>query len=79
MDEIPLRVIQKLVDRRKELGFTQEELSQMCGLSRINLARIETGKVCPRIDTIVKIAETLGMQLDVEKNTQGGKYGNADV
>ena len=46
---------------KKEL--TQEVLSGLAGIPRSHLAMIESGRINPKIDTLWKIAEALGMKL----------------
>ena len=54
------RVIRKL---RLRKGLTQEVLSGLAGISRSHLAMIESGRVSPKVDTLWRIAEALGMKL----------------
>ncbi len=42
---------------RKERGWTQEELSERCGLSQQYLSDLERGKRNPTIVTIYEIAQ----------------------
>ena len=51
-----------LAKTRKTKGFTQESLCHAIGLSLSQIARIETGKICPSIDTVHRIAKGLGVQ-----------------
>ncbi len=46
---------------RKKQGFTQESLCYTIDLSLSQIARIETGKICPSIDTVRRIADGLGV------------------
>lgn len=50
---------------RQQLGMTRLELSLSSGLSTNTLYRVESGKSSPKIDTIARIEEALGL----EKNT----------
>ena len=45
--------------RRKDLDITQQELSQMSGVSQSTIAKIENGKISASYDTVVKLFETL--------------------
>ncbi|MCG8452517.1 MAG: helix-turn-helix domain-containing protein [Spirochaetales bacterium] len=47
---------------RKEHGFTLEELSLKCGVSKSMLSQIETESVNPTIATVWKIASGLGIE-----------------
>ena len=44
---------------RLEVGLTQSELAQMAGVSQAHIAKIEGGKVDPRLSTVNKILQVL--------------------
>ncbi|MBE5996769.1 MAG: helix-turn-helix transcriptional regulator [Lachnospiraceae bacterium] len=48
---------------RLKRELTQEVLSGLAGIPRSHLAMIESGRINPKIDTLWKIAEALGMKL----------------
>lgn len=50
-------------NRRKELGMTQQDLADKCGLSRVSISNYESGKAEPTMDNI----ELLSKVLRVEK------------
>lgn len=51
--------------RRKELGLTQEDLARKCDLTLATVGTFERGvKDNPRLDTLVKLADGLGLSLD---------------
>ena len=50
-------------DLRTRKGLTQEVLSGLASIPRSHLAMIESGRISPKIDTLWKIAEALGMKL----------------
>jgi transcriptional regulator with XRE-family HTH domain len=52
---------EKIRKRRLQLGLTQQDLAKASGISREHLAVLEAGKANPRIDTISKIANALGV------------------
>ena len=47
---------------RKEAGLTQEAVSHMAGLHRTEIGTLERGNRIPRIDTLVKLAATVGVK-----------------
>lgn len=49
---------------RREKGVTQEALAQMVGVNRSAVAKWETGKALPRLETLVKIADALSCPVD---------------
>jgi transcriptional regulator with XRE-family HTH domain len=54
----------RLAETRKAQGFSQARLSEMSGVARITIARIETGKQVPTIDTVKKLADALNVSID---------------
>jgi len=50
---------------RRRAGLTQHELAQRAAISQPALARIETGRVNPRIDTVERLLQACGMSLEV--------------
>src|SRR4051794_15036997 len=47
---------------RKNAGLTQEAVSHMAGLHRTEIGTLERGNRIPRIDTLVKLAATVGVK-----------------
>jgi DNA-binding XRE family transcriptional regulator len=52
--------------RRAELGLSQRELAELTGTTQSAIARLEAGGRPPRIDTLLKIANALDCDLEVE-------------
>lgn len=46
---------------RKKAGLTQKELGEQCGIAEPTIRRYELGKLNPKIETLKKIAEPLGI------------------
>lgn len=44
---------------RRRAGFSQQDLSQRCGLHRTHIGYIEHGTRLPRVDTLLKLAAAL--------------------
>lgn len=63
IDEI--EIIGKLVDQRIRLKISQRELAELTKLSQSSIARIESLMVSPRLDTLVKIADALNMEIQL--------------
>lgn len=57
---IPLKIKQ----RRKVMGLSQVELARLCRISNIALCCIERGRKTPRTDTLLRISNVLGTDLD---------------
>lgn len=49
---------------RKEKELTQKELGQMIGVGRTTISEYESGKIVPRQDGLVKLAEILDVTVD---------------
>jgi transcriptional regulator with XRE-family HTH domain len=49
---------------RRRAKLSQEELSFRAGLHRVTVGLLERGERIPRIDTLVKLASTLGVSND---------------
>jgi transcriptional regulator with XRE-family HTH domain len=52
--------------RRRELGLSQLDLAALTGTTQSAIARLESGKRPPRIDTLLRIASALDADLGVE-------------
>lgn len=63
VDETLGQIIGAVTERRMELGWSQRELAQRCGSTQSAVARFESGVTTPRVDTLVRILEALGLYL----------------
>jgi transcriptional regulator with XRE-family HTH domain len=61
---------------REQAGLTREQLAHKAGLTSGVIYKLETGRARPRYDTVVKIAEALGVSIAEielpERRTSGG-------
>lgn len=64
--DIRKNVIEQYVRCRKEKKLTQEQLAQRTGISRPNISRFESGNYNPSLEMMVRIAEALGMNLNIK-------------
>lgn len=55
---------EKLVNIRKELDLTQEELANKAGITRAYLANIEAGKYTPSLDVANKLSIILNRPIN---------------
>ena len=60
-------IIASLIEARVDSGFTQRDLAKLCGLKQSAIARLESLKAMPRIDTVATIAQHLGVKIKVEQ------------
>ena len=58
---------------RLRAGLTQRQLAGLAGVERVTLARIERGKHQGHIDTIVFLADALGLTIDEYVGHERGK------
>ena len=59
-----ISIADRLRDLRSRKGVSQDEASEACGISRIALARYETGARSPRPEITVKLADYYGVTVD---------------
>ena len=59
-------VAEQYVRSRKMQGLTQAELAKRAGVPRSNITRFESGNYNPALEMMVRIAEALGMTLQVQ-------------
>jgi len=66
-DEIKVEfdIARELIAMRKELGFTQRDLAERTGIKQPQLARIESGKQSPRLETLKAIASRAGYSVEI--------------
>jgi transcriptional regulator with XRE-family HTH domain len=66
----------KILELRKQKGFTQEELVDQCNINVRTIQRIEAGDVSPRSYTIKAILEVLGFNYEeiFEEKYTAGKF-----
>ncbi len=63
--EFEAALIGKLIEAREKLGLSQRQLAEMSGLKQPAIARVESLKSTPQIDTLFKILSPLGYKLDI--------------
>lgn len=63
--ERAFRIGEEVRRLRLERGLSQQELAERIGLSQSVIARLEAGGVEPRLSTLDRVAEALGVELDV--------------
>lgn len=62
-----LEIVAQLVQRRLELKLTQSELANKTGLKQAAIARLESEKAIPRLDTLEKVTQALNLELALVK------------
>ncbi|MBQ9016140.1 MAG: helix-turn-helix transcriptional regulator [Firmicutes bacterium] len=61
-------IVGAVIKQRNQLGITQRELAALCGIPQSSVARIESFKTTPNIDTLIKIMRPLGLKLTVAQS-----------
>ncbi len=64
MTEKKEEVGERLKKAREARGLKQKDLAVILGMNRSNISRMESGNVMPKIDTLLKIKETLHISID---------------
>ena len=65
MPEFCSSIIDTLIKERHKKGITQRELAQVANIPPLAIARVESKKNIPRLDTILKIAKALECDITV--------------
>ena len=60
-----LELIEQLVKCRKEKRITQADISNATGIQRPNISRLESGKYNPTLDMIVRVADSIGYEVEI--------------
>ena len=68
MSEQCIALIDEIVAHRKTHGMTQADLGRACGLTQSVIARFESKKSVPQLDTLIRILDALGLSLSLTKN-----------
>ena len=63
--EILATIIGTMIEKRKMLGMSQRDLAAICGIPQSSVARIESFKTIPNLETLLKIMLPLGLKLTV--------------
>ena len=56
-------------DRRKELHYTQKDLSEFTGLSVTFISDLERGKATAEIEKTIRLINILGMDILIERDS----------
>ena len=59
-------IVDQLVAYRKKLKLTQQDIADATGIKRANIARIELKRNEATLDSLVRYAKSMGLDLSVE-------------
>ena len=63
--EIVAQLIADIIDQRLKMGLSQQELAEKCGVKQSAIARLESMKATPQLDTLSKIVKPLGLKIQL--------------
>ena len=58
-------VVEQLKSARKAQNVTQEVLAERVGTKKSNISRFESGRYKPSLDFLIKVADSLGKQIQI--------------
>lgn len=59
------QLIEQLIRYRKSKKITQADISENTGIQRPNISRLESGKYNPTLDMIVRVADSIGLEVEI--------------
>ncbi|WP_236660373.1 helix-turn-helix transcriptional regulator [Isachenkonia alkalipeptolytica] len=59
-------IISQIIEVRKSMKMTQEELAKRAGTRKSNISRLESGDYNPSLDFLIKIANSLGKDVHID-------------
>ena len=59
-------IVDQLIKYRKQLKLTQQDIADATGIKRANIARLELKKNEASLDSLVRYAKSMGLDLAVE-------------
>lgn len=63
--DFEVSIIGKMIEAREAKGLSQRELAEMSGVKQPAIARMESLKSTPQIDTLLKLLIPLGYTLEI--------------
>lgn len=63
--DMRVAIMSALIEARQEQGISQKKLEELSGVKQPVIARMETGKTSPQLDTVLKVLASLGKTLTV--------------
>lgn len=63
--EFEAELIGKMIEAREQKGYSQRDLAKLSGVKQPAIARMESMRTTPQIDTLLKILRPLGYTLSI--------------
>lgn len=60
------QLIQAMIEGREELNMSQQKLSEITGINRADISKLENGSANPSLKTIKRIAGGLGKRVQIK-------------
>ncbi|MCB6760196.1 helix-turn-helix domain-containing protein [Adlercreutzia equolifaciens] len=54
-------------NRRKQLGYTQGELAEMCDVGIMLVSQLENGKPTAQLDKAIRVANMVGLDIALQE------------
>lgn len=64
--EFEVALIGKMIEAREKSGLSQRALAELSGVKQPAIARLESMKTIPKIDTLLKLLVPLGYTLEIK-------------
>lgn len=58
-------IISQIIEERSKQSITQEELALRVGTQKSNISRLESGTYNPSLDFLIKVAHSLGKEMQI--------------
>ncbi len=69
MSESCSAIVDRLIELRHQKGMTQKALAKAANLPQPSIARLESKRTIPQLDTLLKVAAALGYNLEFVPST----------
>jgi len=66
-----ISLIGKMIEAREEKGLSQRELAELSGVKQPAIARLESMRATPQIDTLFRVLHPLGYTIEIVPLAQG--------
>jgi transcriptional regulator with XRE-family HTH domain len=74
-----MKLAEKLVQLRKERGWSQTELGERIGVHIAHLSRLENDKSQPSVEMLQKLAKAFGVTMDYLMDEEAGEPGPVTI
>lgn len=54
-------------ENRKQLGYTQGEVADMCDVGTMFVSQLENGKPTAQLDKAIRVANMVGIDIELQK------------